>query len=103
LLKPKEVTIMADVNFDPNSISLEEAQNALADPEKGSLRVLKALGKLRDQYVAKLATGVIVLEVTNDLEQVAAEAALKDYTAELVEEGEAPPRVSLIRPRPAFK
>jgi hypothetical protein len=94
---------MADANFDPNSITLEEARDALADPEKGSLRVLKALGKLRDQYVAKLATGVIVLEASNDLEQVAAEAALKDYATELEEDGEAPPKVSIIRPRPAFK
>ncbi|MDR2386443.1 MAG: hypothetical protein LBE80_02520 [Deltaproteobacteria bacterium] len=93
---------MADA-FDPNSITLEEARDALADPEKGSLRVLKALGKLRDAYVVNLANGSIVLEVRNDLEQVAAEAALKDYTAELVEEGEAPPRVSIIRPKPEFK
>ncbi|MDR2367133.1 MAG: hypothetical protein LBF58_03345, partial [Deltaproteobacteria bacterium] len=66
---------MADANSDLGSITMEEARNALADPEKGSLRVLKALGKLRDQYVARLATGVLVLEASNDLEQVAAEAA----------------------------
>jgi hypothetical protein len=94
---------MADSNFDPNSITLEEARNALADPEKGSLRILKALGKYRDQYVSRLATGVIVLEANSDIEQVAAEAALKDYAAELEEDGEAPPRVSIIRPKPAFK
>ena len=94
---------MAGTNFDPASISMQEARDALADPEKGSLRVLKALGKLRDQYAARLATGVLVLEAASDLEQVAAEAALKDYAAELEEDGEDPPRVSIIRPKPAFK
>ncbi|MDR0622124.1 MAG: hypothetical protein LBJ61_09650 [Deltaproteobacteria bacterium] len=94
---------MADSSFDLNSITQEEARNALADPVKGSLRVLKTLGKLRDQYAAQLATGVIVLEAASEVEQVAAEAALKDYAAALEEDGEAPPRVTIIRPRPAFK
>ncbi|MDR1676893.1 MAG: hypothetical protein LBS44_00710 [Deltaproteobacteria bacterium] len=94
---------MAESNFDPNSITLEEARNALADPEKGSLRVLKTLGKYRDQFAAKLYTGAYVLEVNSDLEQVAAEAALRDYASELAEDGEAPPKVSILRPRAAFK
>ncbi|MDR1310001.1 MAG: hypothetical protein LBL95_08930 [Deltaproteobacteria bacterium] len=94
---------MADQNVDPTQITLEEARAALADPEKGSLRVLKALGRHRDQYAAHLAAGAIVLEAGSDIEQVAAEAALRDYAAELAEDGEAPPRVSIIRPKPAFK
>ncbi|MDR0354980.1 MAG: hypothetical protein LBJ64_04515 [Deltaproteobacteria bacterium] len=94
---------MSEPNTDYKSITMEEARNALADPEKGSLRILKALGKFRDQYSALLVQGAYILEANTDVEQVAAEAALKDYSAAMVEDGEAPPSVNIIRAKPAFK
>jgi hypothetical protein len=94
---------MADQNFDSSSITLEEARNALEDPVKGSLRVLKALGKQRDLFSAQLAEGATRLEAANDFEMVAAEAAVEAYVAELVEDGEEPPRIANVRPRAAFK
>ncbi|MDR1050202.1 MAG: hypothetical protein LBP95_03810 [Deltaproteobacteria bacterium] len=94
---------MSEQNFDSSSITMDEARNALGNPEKGSLRVLKALGRLRDQYMGRLVGGAFVLEVSSDVEQVAAEAALKDYSDELAADGEAPPRVSITRAKPDFK
>ena len=94
---------MSEQNFDTASITLEEARNALEDPVKGSLRVLKALGKQRDLFSAQLAEGATRLEAANDFEMVAAEAAVEAYVAEIAEDGEEPPRISIIRPRRAFK
>jgi hypothetical protein len=53
--------------------------------------------------MSKLAAGAFVLEASSDVEQVAAEAAVQDFINELVSEGEAPPRVSIIRAKAAFK
>ncbi|MDR1870451.1 MAG: hypothetical protein LBS60_00755 [Deltaproteobacteria bacterium] len=86
-------------NDDLDKITLEEARAALEDPIKGSLRVLKALGKKRDQYRAQLENGEIRLEAANELEQVAAEAALDDYTQAAASEGEKIPRISIVRPK----
>ncbi|MDR2442112.1 MAG: hypothetical protein LBE31_01155 [Deltaproteobacteria bacterium] len=94
---------MSDQNFDTDSITFQEAKDALDDPVKGSLRVLKILGKQRDIYSALLAEGAIRLEAKNDLEQVAAEAAIEAFVAELTEDGEKPPKISVVRPRAAFK
>jgi hypothetical protein len=94
---------MSEQNFDPASITLDEARNALEDPVKGSLRVLKALGRQRDLFAAQLAGGAIRLEVANDFEMVAAEAAVEAFVAELAEDGEEPPKISIVRPRAAFK
>ncbi|MDR1545797.1 MAG: hypothetical protein LBU12_03610 [Deltaproteobacteria bacterium] len=94
---------MSDTGNSLDDITLQEAKNALEDPEKGSLRVLKALGRLRDQYTVLLAEGALRLEVQNDLELVAAEAALEAYAAELAEDGLDPPKVNIVRLRAAFK
>jgi polyhydroxyalkanoate synthesis regulator phasin len=94
---------MSDDIVDLGAITLEEARNALEDPVKGSLRVLKALGKQRDLYSAQLADGTTRLEAENALQQVAAEAAVEAYVAELREDGEEPPRITITRPRPLFK
>ncbi|MDR1656098.1 MAG: hypothetical protein LBT47_00895 [Deltaproteobacteria bacterium] len=90
-------------DFDTDSITFQQAKDALEDPVKGSLRVLKALGKQRDIFAAQLADGVWRLEAKNDLEQVAAEAAIEAFAAELLEDGQTPPKISVVRPRPAFK
>jgi hypothetical protein len=94
---------MSDDSADLGAITLEEARDALEDPVKGSLRVLKALGKQRDLYSAQLVGGATRLEAANDLEQVAAEAAVEAYEAELKEFGEEAPRITIARPRPMFK
>jgi hypothetical protein len=94
---------MSDDAFDIASITMEEARNALEDPVKGSLRVLKALGRQRDVYSALLVEGATRLEAATDLEQVAAEAAVEAYVAELKEYGEDPPKIVVARPRPLFK
>jgi phosphosulfolactate synthase (CoM biosynthesis protein A) len=82
-----------------NEITLEEARAALEDPVKGSLRVLKALGKKRDEYRKELEDGAIRLEAENELEQVAAEAALDDYLQAVAEDGERAPKISIVRPK----
>jgi hypothetical protein len=94
---------MAQSTFDTAAITLEEARNALEDPEKGSLRVLKALGKQRDIFAAQLNDGAIRLEVKNDFELVAAESALEAFKAQLLEEGSEPPPITVSRPKAAFK
>jgi hypothetical protein len=86
-----------------DAITIEEARDALMDPVRGSLRVLKALGRARDAFSAQLVEGVTRLEVKNDLERVAAEAAVEAYSAELVEEGEPVPKITVTQPRPLFK
>lgn len=94
---------MAEENFDTSSITFEEAKDALEDPVKGSLRVLKALGRQRDLYTAQLREGATRLEAKNDLEQVAAEDAVEAFSAELREDGEEPPRITIAKPRALFK
>ncbi|MDR2421936.1 MAG: hypothetical protein LBE01_00990 [Deltaproteobacteria bacterium] len=86
-------------NDDLDKISLEEARAALEDPIKGSLRVLKALGRQRDLYRAQLENGEIRLEASNELEQVAAEAALDDFAQACQEDGERVPKISIVRPK----
>ncbi|MDR1608703.1 MAG: hypothetical protein LBT38_09910 [Deltaproteobacteria bacterium] len=86
-------------NDDLDNITYEEALAALQDPVNGSLRVLKALGKLRDGYRDQLKNGEIRLEAANDLERAAAEAALDDFAQEAMEDGEKVPRISIIRPK----
>ncbi|MDR2455673.1 MAG: hypothetical protein LBE49_03635 [Deltaproteobacteria bacterium] len=94
---------MSEDSFDTGSITFEEARNALDDPVKGSLRVLKALGRQRDLYTAQLRDGTTRLEANNDLEQVAAEAAMEAFVAEMKEDGEEPPKIVIFKPRPMFK
>jgi hypothetical protein len=94
---------MSEETTDIASITMEEARDALGDPVKGSLRVLKALGRQRDLYSAQLVDGATRLEAATDLELVAAEAAVEAYVAELREYGEDPPKITIARPRPLFK
>jgi hypothetical protein len=83
---------------DTSSITREEALDALRDPEKGSLRVLKSLGKQRDLYAGQLAGGQKRLVVHNPFEEVCAEAAIKDFLEDLASEGEeVPTDLSLFR------
>ncbi|MDR0547989.1 MAG: hypothetical protein LBI10_12930, partial [Deltaproteobacteria bacterium] len=86
-------------NEDIDKITLEEARAALEDPVKGSLRILKILGRVRDEYRAQLEDGALRLEAKNALEQVAAEAALDDYAAVAASEGERLPKISIVRPK----
>jgi hypothetical protein len=76
---------------DHSSITREQAVAALEDPEKGSLRVLKALGRQRDIYSRELLSGQKRLVVRNPFEEVCAEAAIKDFQDALRSEGEVPP------------
>jgi hypothetical protein len=86
---------MAD---DPSSITREEALAALNNPETGSLRILKAVGKQRDIYQKQLATGTKRLVVHNPFEEVCAEAAISEYTELLKSEGEdVPSDLTLFR------
>jgi hypothetical protein len=78
-------------SFDPASITREEAMAALSDPEKGSLSVLKAVGKQRDLYLYKLRSGQSKLIVNNPFEEVCAVEAMQDFLMALVEEGVTPP------------
>ncbi|MDR1486880.1 MAG: hypothetical protein LBT62_02635 [Deltaproteobacteria bacterium] len=94
---------MADMIDDGSEITFEEAKNALEDPEKGSLRVLKALGRQRDLFSNQLLEGAVRLQVKNDFEQVAAEAALEAYMEQLLEEGAQPPRIVIARQKSFFK
>ena len=94
---------MTDDSLDPASITTEEARAALEDPVKGSLRVMKILGRERDLYSAQLVNGATRLEASTDIQQVAAEAAVDAYVAELREFGEDPPKIVVTRPRPLFK
>jgi hypothetical protein len=94
---------MADSFSDTYGITFEQAKQALEDPEKGSLRVLKALGRQRDIYAAQLNDGATRLEVKNDLEQVAAEAAKEAFVAQLLEEELQPPKITIARFSSAFK
>ncbi|MDR2339466.1 MAG: hypothetical protein LBF40_04960 [Deltaproteobacteria bacterium] len=71
---------MADGKDALSDITREEAQAALDNPETGSLRVLKQVGKLRDLYAKELASGKRRLEARNPVEEVAAEAAARDFT-----------------------
>ncbi|MDR2140675.1 MAG: hypothetical protein LBR11_02625 [Deltaproteobacteria bacterium] len=82
-----------------DDITMEEARAALEDPVKGSLRVLKALGRQRDIFRDQLENGAIRLEASNDLETVAAEAALADYTQAAQAEGERVPKIAIVRPK----
>ena len=82
---------------------MDEARKALEDPVEGSLRVLKAIGRQRDLFSSQLMSGAIRLEVRNELELVAAEDAVKAFLAELVDEGEPPPNITIAKTRAAFK
>lgn len=89
-----------------DDITREEALAAMKDPEKGSLRVLKALGKLRDAYSRELAAGGKRLIVRTPLEEVAAEQAILDHRENLLSFGEeVPDDLTLFRagavPEPA--
>ncbi|MDR1395946.1 MAG: hypothetical protein LBK52_07240 [Deltaproteobacteria bacterium] len=79
-------------------ITLEQARAALADPVKGSLSVLKALGKARDIFRTRLMAGERRLEARSPLEQAAAEAAVADWTEELREDGRPVPEVTVDLP-----
>ncbi|MDR1036691.1 MAG: hypothetical protein LBT40_08995 [Deltaproteobacteria bacterium] len=80
------------------SITRAEAEAALKDPEKGSLAVLKAVGRLRDQYSRELQAGARALKTKNPFEEVCAEAALKDYLEDLKSEGmDVPDDVTVVR------
>ncbi|MDR2460151.1 MAG: hypothetical protein LBE38_05145 [Deltaproteobacteria bacterium] len=87
---------------DTNSITRQEALDALKDPEKGSLRVLKALGKQRDIYARQLMGGQKRLVVHNAFEEVCAEAAIKDFEAELESEGQPVPGDLTLFRSPGF-
>jgi hypothetical protein len=86
-------------NDDLDRVTLEEARASLEDPVKGSLRILKALGKYRDIYRSQLENGELRLEVSNELEQVAAEEALADYSRQALEDGEKIPRITIVKPK----
>jgi predicted RNase H-like HicB family nuclease len=84
--------------FDSGLITRAEAEAALNDPENGSLRVLKALGKQRDAYAQFLLAGQKRLVVHNPFEEVCAKAAIADYREALQSEGEeVPGDLSLFR------
>ncbi|MDR3152769.1 MAG: hypothetical protein LBW85_00515 [Deltaproteobacteria bacterium] len=72
---------------DTDSITREEALAALNDPEKGSLAVLKAVGKTKDQYARQLEAGVKTLKAKNPFEQACAEVAVKDFIEDRKESG----------------
>ncbi|MDR1084890.1 MAG: hypothetical protein LBP22_08530 [Deltaproteobacteria bacterium] len=82
-----------------DQITAAEARAALDDPVNGSLRVLKALGRQRDLYRAQMESGDFRLVVTNDLEQVAAEAAAEDIRQVMREEGVKMPRIFFVQSR----
>ncbi|MDR2612261.1 MAG: hypothetical protein LBG06_05335 [Deltaproteobacteria bacterium] len=85
------------ISGETDSITREEALAALKDPEKGSLSVLKAVGKLRDQYSRQLQTGVRILKAKNPFEQVCAEAAIRDYLEDLRSENmDAPDDLAVV-------
>ncbi|MDR1039469.1 MAG: hypothetical protein LBR80_04745 [Deltaproteobacteria bacterium] len=86
------------VSGDTASITREEAEAALKDPEKGSLAVLKAVGRLRDLYARELQTGARTLKAKNPFEEVCAEAALRDYLEDLGSEGmDLPDGLAVVR------
>ncbi|MDR2354033.1 MAG: hypothetical protein LBF22_12950 [Deltaproteobacteria bacterium] len=78
---------MSTNSSDNSTISREEAEAALKDPEKGSLRVLKALGKQRDLYIRELSSGQKRLVVHNPFEEVCAKAAIEEYVEDLKNDG----------------
>jgi hypothetical protein len=81
-----------------DSITREEAIAALKDPEKGSLAVLKAVGRLRDEYSRQLAQGTKTLKAKNPFEEVCAEAAVSDYLEDLKSDGmDAPDDLAVVR------
>jgi hypothetical protein len=87
---------MASDDF--GSITREEALAALEDPEKGSLSVLKAVGRLRDEFSRQLQTGVRTLKARNPFEEVCAEAAVRDFLEDLRAEGmDAPDDLAVVR------
>ncbi|MDR2198594.1 MAG: hypothetical protein LBR53_03890 [Deltaproteobacteria bacterium] len=75
-------------NFRGAGISLSEAKAAMEDPEKGSLRVLKALGEAREFFYHKLQEGTRELKPEDDFEAFAAELALGDFQEDLKSRGE---------------
>ncbi|MDR3203912.1 MAG: hypothetical protein LBV23_04100 [Deltaproteobacteria bacterium] len=94
---------MSDNYFDSSTISEEEARQALEDPVKGSLRVLKLLGKQIDVYQTQLTNGADKLEVKNPFEQVAAQTALEGFLAEMKSLGIETRDIKIVKPKAAFK
>jgi hypothetical protein len=84
-------------NDDTSQITRKEARDALTDPEKGSLRVLKALGKQVDIYSSELSAGNLRLVAHNDLEIVAAEEAIRVHTEDASAQGETLPKISIFK------
>ena len=81
----------------PDNITREEALAALEDPEKGSLRVLKALGKQRDIYSKELLAGKTVLVAESPFQEVCANSAIEEYQNTLLSEGEDPPSLRVFK------